>query len=958
MNLDEKVRYLKNAIDDNKLIIFVGAGISKNSNLPDWDQLIKVFANKLKYPIKEGQKLSSDEFLKIPQYYYNIFGAEEYKKVIKEELDINGQPNEIHELIFKLNPKHIITTNYDRLLEHTIIEQRMLFDVIAKDKDLLDSKKSNYIIKMHGDIKDLDNIVLKENDYLNYSQNHILIETYIKSLLVCNTFLFIGYSLNDYNLKQIISWVDYLAKSYTDINDRPKSFIVQEVKEKYRKFTEDYYEKNNLFIINPQEIDKADLECIETELSDEFGKRLYGTLMYIKDYPQNIIDKFYYQGERFKNLRKISIDDLFSIYRFKYAEVLGGSTLCFYRIDSKESVAIMDIINGKNDKEKFVQAMFIKSGIKYIYIQDNIEFKTYYLPDDYIKQNDLFYEFNELEIKCNYKEISERINSINDTNIKAFYLFKLQEFDEARKCLEELKESILNKDIYNLLLYKFNLGLLNQLMFRDNKGNYDDFNYIYENIAKKTMYELNYLNDIFNNNSNQKLELSRLKEKHIKKYLKLDNSVQIGRNIEYDLYKMKTIVYDYYFYIKENGVYLDYFNNMDSFFEPYIEAIISTYSPKTNRIRTNTLFPDFNKYDSYILNIYDLDIMIKHSDYKKIKELLSRYEVKKLKYETDINIVEMLKNLCEYIKSKPNEYNIKYLKKFVLLLSIIDLEKNDINRVVKILNNVLINSNGNLHCYIFAEINEDLNSFINRNIKAIDINSFELIINELFTEKVYNQLKEDNNTIYIFKFLNSVNAFSYDLYKNKIDNMIENKIENNNITYICGLSKFFSNEQKEKIRKNILSSLNSININTVIHFIFNDVIEYNEIIENKIISEVDLHVSSRTQQIGFKCFPDPLKILLENVIVLFLLGKGVDIFKFEKYIEYNDVLYFIINPSKFDYEKIALDNFNWMNVMRNEEYLKIIIDNGKNIVNKKLKYIIKNEFANEEQTRLYYKYFE
>lgn len=958
MNLDEKVRYLKNAIDDNKLIIFVGAGISKNSNLPDWDQLIKVFANKLKYPIKEGQKLSSDEFLKIPQYYYNIFGAEEYKKVIKEELDINGQPNEIHELIFKLNPKHIITTNYDRLLEHTIIEQRMLFDVIAKDKDLLDSKKSNYIIKMHGDIKDLDNIVLKENDYLNYSQNHILIETYIKSLLVCNTFLFIGYSLNDYNLKQIISWVDYLAKSYTDINDRPKSFIVQEVKEKYRKFTEDYYEKNNLFIINPQEIDKADLECIETELSDEFGKRLYGTLMYIKDYPQNIIDKFYYQGERFKNLRKISIDDLFSIYRFKSAEVLGGSTLCFYRIDSKESVAIMDIINGKNDKEKFVQAMFIKSGIKYIYIQDNIEFKTYYLPDDYIKQNDLFYEFNELEIKCNYKEISERINSINDTNIKAFYLFKLQEFDEARKCLEELKESILNKDIYNLLLYKFNLGLLNQLMFRDNKGNYDDFNYIYENIAKKTMYELNYLNDIFNNNSNQKLELSRLKEKHIKKYLKLDNSVQIGRNIEYDLYKMKTIVYDYYFYIKENGVYLDYFNNMDSFFEPYIEAIISTYSPKTNRIRTNTLFPDFNKYDSYILNIYDLDIMIKHSDYKKIKELLSRYEVKKLKYETDINIVEMLKNLCEYIKSKPNEYNIKYLKKFVLLLSIIDLEKNDINRVVKILNNVLINSNGNLHCYIFAEINEDLNSFINRNIKAIDINSFELIINELFTEKVYNQLKEDNNTIYIFKFLNSVNAFSYDLYKNKIDNMIENKIENNNITYIRGLSKFFSNEQKEKIRKNILSSLNSININTVIHFIFNDVIEYNEIIENKIISEVDLHVSSRTQQIGFKCFPDPLKILLENVIVLFLLGKGVDIFKFEKYIEYNDVLYFIINPSKFDYEKIALDNFNWMNVMRNEEYLKIIIDNGKNIVNKKLKYIIKNEFANEEQTRLYYKYFE
>ncbi|MFR2528680.1 MAG: SIR2 family protein [Clostridium paraputrificum] len=954
MNLDEKVRYLKNAIDDNKLIIFVGAGISKNSNLPDWEQLIKVFANRLNYPIKEGQKLFSDEFLKIPQYYYNIFGAEEYKKVIKEELDANVQPNDIHELIFKLNPKHIITTNYDRLLEDTIIEQRMVFDVIAKDKDLLDSKKSNYIIKMHGDIKELDNVVLKENDYLNYSQNHILIETYIKSLLVCNTFLFIGYSLNDYNLKQIISWVDYLAKSYTDINDRPKSFIVQEVSEEYRKFTEDYYEKNNLFIINPQEIEKEYLECIESELSNQFGERLYGTLMYMKDYPQNIVDKFYYQGERFEKFRKISIDDLFNIYRFKYAEVMGGNTLYFYSIDSKEYVAIMDIINGKTDKEKLVQAMFIKSGIRYIYIRNNNKFEKYNLSDDYSEQNDEFNELNELEIKCNYKEIIERINSINDKNIKAFYLFKLREFDEARKCLEELKEAILNQDIYNLLLYKFNLGLLNELMFRDDKGNYEDFRYIYENIGKKTMCELKYLNDIFNGNKAKILYLSELKDKHIRKYLKLDNSVQIGGNIKNDLYKMKTIVYDYYFYIKENGLYLDYFNNMESFFEPYIEAIISTYSPKTKRIRTNIIFSDDNEYESYILNIYDLDIIIKHSSYKKIKELFEKYEMKEMLYEDNIDVIEILENLCGYIKLRPNRFNIEYLKKFVLLLTVIDLEKEAVNRVVRILENVLINSDGNLHCYIFGEIGEDLNSFINRNSEAIDINSFEVVINELFTENVYKQFEEQNKTRAIFNFLNSVNHFSYDLYKNKIDNIIED----NNIKYISGLSKLFSNEQREKISKNILSSLNSININTVIHFIFDNVIQYNEIIESKILSEVELHVCSRVKNPGVRYFPDPLESLLENVIVLFLLEKGVDIFKFEKYIEYNDVLYFIINPSKFDYEKIALDNFNWMNVVRNEGYLKIIIDNGKNIVNKKLKYIIKNGFANEEQTRLYYKYFE
>lgn len=953
MNLDEKVRYIKKAKDQNRLIIFVGAGVSKNSDLPDWEQLIRVFIDKLNYPNRDGEKLSSDEYLKIPQYYYNIYGKEEYEKVIKEELDRKGEPNDIHKLIFKLNPMHIITTNYDRLLEDTIIEQRMLFDVISKDRDLLDSKKNNYIIKMHGDIKELGNIVLKENDYLNYSQNHILIETYIKSLLVSNTFLFIGYSLNDYNLKQIISWVDYLAKSYTNINDRPKNFIIQEVSEAYSGFIEDYYEKNNIFIISPQEIDKEYLENVSSNLSNEFGKRLYATLMYIKSYPNSIIDKLYYAGIQLKKLRKISIYDLFRVYRFKYAEVIGGSTLNFSHIDEKEYLIIKDIINERSEKEKLVKEILIKAGIRYINIMINNKREQYDLLDNYNQIMDEFTKLNYLEIEYNYLEIDKRINTINDKNIKAFYLFKLQEFDKARQCLEELKEDILNKDIYDLLLYKFNLGLINQLMRRDYKDNYNDFRYIYENIAKRAMCELNYLNDIFNNNKEQLLQLSKLKNDHIKKYLKLDNSVQLG-NVRYDLYKMMTIVYDYYFYIRENGLYLDYFNNMEKFFEPYIEAIVSTYSPKTKRIRTNTVFPDYNEYKNYIFNIYDLDIIIKHSSYKKIKELLRKYELKEILYEDDIDVVKILANLCQYIKLKPNEFNIEYLKRFVLLLTVINLGEDDVNRVVEILEDVLINKDENLHPYIFAEISEDFNCFINRNNKVINKNSFELVINELFTEKVYFQLEWEGKTRTIFSFLSSVKPFSYNLYKNKIDKIIGE----DNIKYISGLSKLISNEQKESIRNNILSNIDNINIDTIINFIFDNVIEYNEVIESKILDNLSKYDSDRINNQGFTSFLDPLESMLDNVIVLFLLDKGVNIFKFEKYIKYNDVLEFIINSSKFDYEKIALDNLNWMNIMRNENYLKIIRDNAREIMNKKLKYNIDNGFANEEQTRLYYKYFE
>nr|WP_312983862.1 SIR2 family protein [Clostridioides sp.] len=955
MDLDEKVREIKKAKDENKLIIFVGAGISKNSDLPDWDQLIKVFVDKLNYPINKEKELSSDEYLKIPQYYYNIYGNEEYKRVIKEELDVERQPNDIHELIFKLNPKHIITTNYDRLLEDTVIEQRMLFDVISKDKDLLVSKKSNYIIKMHGDIKELDNIVLKENDYLNYSQNHILIETYIKSFLVSNTFLFVGYSLNDYNLKQIISWVDYLAKSCTDINDRPKNFIIQEVQEEQSKFIEDYFEKNNIFIINPREIENDNFDNVKNNLSNEFGKRLYATLMYIKDYPNTILDKLYYGYIRFKKCKKVSIFDLFKVYRFKYADFLGGNTMQFSQIDENEYLVIKDIVYEKGEKESFIKEILIKAGIVYISIRINNKTENYNLLDNYNPKKDENFKLSELEIKCNFLEIENKIDMIEDKYLKSYYLFKLQKFGDAKRCLEELKQDILKRDLYELLLYKYNLGLINQLNYPFNsKGNYDDFRYIYENIAENTMFELKYLNDIFNNNKEQLLELSKLRDSHIRSYLKLDNSVQLLGDIKNNLYKMMSIIYDYYFYIRENGIYLDFFNNMVKFFDPFIESILNTYSPKTKRIRTEIVFPDENIYQNYILNIYDIDIIIKYSNYKKLDEYLNKYEVYEIKYEDNINIVEMLSNLCQYIKLKPARINIEYLKKFVLLLTVIKLNADDINKITKILEDVLVDKDGNLHIYIFTEIDKDINNFIKRNNEVIITNSFKFIINELFTEKVYKQLKDQNKTEAIYRFLSNIKSFSYDIYLEKIDEIIKE----NNLDYILGLVNQLTKAQKETVRDNILINIDTVNIDKLIKFILYNIIEYDEYIEKKILDKLDEHVTDRIENPSIRYFPDPLQSTLEKVVLLILCDKGINISKFKKYSIYDDVLAFIINPNKFEYEKIALDNNNWINVMRIEKYLKIVIEKAKDIISKKLSYAISNGFANEEQNRLYYKYFE
>lgn len=134
---------------------------------------------------------STDEFLKIPQHVFNK-NKELYSRVLHESIPTVTIDAPLSSAIFDVNPAHIITTNYDHLLESTkniFCEQ---YQVIVHDKDLLNADKGKYIIKMRGDLSDPASIVLKEQDYLDYSQKHVLIELFIKSLLTDHIVLFLG----------------------------------------------------------------------------------------------------------------------------------------------------------------------------------------------------------------------------------------------------------------------------------------------------------------------------------------------------------------------------------------------------------------------------------------------------------------------------------------------------------------------------------------------------------------------------------------------------------------------------------------------------------------------------------------------------------------------------------------------------------------------------------------------
>ncbi len=236
----ESLRIIKKASEDNKLVIVVGAGVSMLSNFPSWKEVIDRFSGPFS---EQKERYSQNEYLRIPQKYYNLRGHKEYYDLLRDIFDVDLQSNRIHDEILNLNPVHLITTNYDDLLEKAIDARGLFYDVIAKDEEVSQTRTKSFLIKMHGDVKH-QNVVLKENDYLSYSSQFRLIETMVKSVIASNITIFIGYSLNDRNMKLILNWVKELQGS----SFQPVYLLYLEQKLDQNNF--DYYKSQGIHVID------------------------------------------------------------------------------------------------------------------------------------------------------------------------------------------------------------------------------------------------------------------------------------------------------------------------------------------------------------------------------------------------------------------------------------------------------------------------------------------------------------------------------------------------------------------------------------------------------------------------------------------------------------------------------------------------------------------------------------
>jgi SIR2-like domain len=220
-------KILVDAFRDNRGAVFVGGGASIAAGVPGWDDLVIACAKELEdFPIPK-KPLSSDDLLKIPQYYVNAsngsmrplgallireFSAGIAKFRASRPKPVHERP--VHHYLAKLPVRSFYTTNVDALLEEELrsqhIDPKVIFDenVARQAADRAPCE----VRKLHGSLEDRESLVLTRSAFAAVRENRPVLFNALAQDLQANVFLFVGYSLRDPDFTAIYNTVFQLMK--------------------------------------------------------------------------------------------------------------------------------------------------------------------------------------------------------------------------------------------------------------------------------------------------------------------------------------------------------------------------------------------------------------------------------------------------------------------------------------------------------------------------------------------------------------------------------------------------------------------------------------------------------------------------------------------------------------------------------------------------------------------------
>jgi len=926
--LEQDIRFLAEELEKGKLVVFVGAGVSKNSGLPEWEELIKDYAD-----YRGIKEFTSKQFLTIPEEVFERYGSLKYYEIAEKRFLGKYVPNSIHRILKKMKLTYIITTNYDTLIEDEIKN----LQIVSKDEDLPYTNSNRMLIKMHGDFEN-KNIVLKKSDYDNYEKNFQLISTLVKGLFTTNTVLFIGYSYSDTNVQQIMNWIKEILKEKTR-----KAFLVEFTNEDNKEEENgEQINKISLKLLNNNN-DEVLYESKKERFNNNYEKTLTKFLSNIYNEKENVRQEKIF--EIYINLNYLTKHNWNKLN--KYSEI---------RIDEDWKRILYTRLEFK-DIEKYEEILF-KSRIKKILQRINRNEKEILIPfsekgitPKRKEQKNILEEKIEVEEKClkiicdydykNFQNLVEEYkenNNINKYVIVYGYLFfkKINKAKETIKSMIEAKENVNSKN-EKLVWDNFILSIIEFMEITHAEENLNKtFESIEESLEDKYFeyfkYETELFNEIFKYSTLEALnkEMNRLFDKARKEkrasYLgtpPLDEAIILSR--------------DLFYFCSLNGIFGNSFSPYSEFMKKYIEILLMSYTNKNVEVK-NQMFKNRNFLEEF--EYFDFFMMLELS-YSDLKKLFNEYEIKDLKCEKEIfdKLIVLLKNILDWIIENDNEFmeKIDTLESILLIISKLDLIETQFEKLVDIILNDK-NSNVFFENNYALEVADNFRVIICKNFKNLNKEFFDKILEKIFS--IDRKRIDENLLHHITYYFNKK-----EMPKISKNDKIENFINKNNLKIKCYFLRIIDETYFEELKNEILKEIkDTLNIEVYSFLLNQKFIDFIPETEDKIIKELDRIFQKKDIDINnlISYTSEKEKILdfllvsgLNNRLPISFIEKlkkykNKEFFKSLKQYELEILWKYILNQENFDYSKFTENEL--------EKFSKIRI---KNILEKNNKKLIK-----------------
>lgn len=697
---ENEFKRILEASENNTLTFFVGAGISALSNVPTWQDLTNAICDEI--GIEKKETYSNEDYLRIPQiYYYSINkNNNKYHGFIKNKLLSNSTKyNSIHKEMLSLNPHSFITTNFDELIEDAATHFCQSFKVVASDEDVPKINGDRFIIKAHGDFRH-ENIVLKEEDYLNYSDNFKLIETMIKSIFSTNTVVFIGYGLNDYNIKLVLNWVKCLLKDNFKkpifVCTRDSSLSKEELK---------YQESKGISIIETFNLKKDIAEYAfryESFFNEIKRRSIYSDK---ENDPQKGFDILYSLLEPLDKFEALRTYDIAVLIK-KYAIVNENGVIHlleahrnlfskFIEINelSKEEREILP----KNELQKFntIISVLNKALIWQIFVNK----KSYKISCDlsnFADEHCLSFDY-----KYMYRFVQKAYSDLRQNYKKAYYYFRLNKYLESYKIFNYVaQESFKIKDYLLYYLAKANcISLFN--IIKQNP-----FYYSYSDDVEKIIMEGPSVSDTENLFDNLPAEVIN-KYDSIKNLHTVDllyeyyySSIRYAQKLQTAIEKqsieigfdsgMQVVckIISYLHFLIGNGIVSEIFSEYKNATKQLVSLLMYKYKNQNKQSRFDD-YVDKDMSRKIEFDYIDFYCIIENFNIESINEMFDKYDIKIIKFK-DIdkiegNVLNMM-DYYEYIIKKPkNHTEIMHLQQKIAncftLLQYVNISQNLLEKI-------------------------------------------------------------------------------------------------------------------------------------------------------------------------------------------------------------------------------------------------------------------------------------